>query len=52
MSKQEFIEKLTQLGYEAELIDGIPYILNESYSKAEKIVKELGYKRTYGIKNK
>lgn len=50
MSKQDLILKLTEMGYEAQLIDGIPYILNASYSKADKIIKELGYKRSYGVK--
>lgn len=50
MSKQELILKLTEIGYETQLIDGIPYILNVSYSKADKVIKDLGYKRSYGVK--
>lgn len=50
MNKQELILKLTEMGYKTQIIDGIPYILNISYSKADKVIKELGYKRSYGVK--
>lgn len=52
MSKQELIDKLVAMGYEAEIVEGIPYIFNLPYSKADKLIKELGYKCSYGIKRK
>lgn len=51
MTKEELVTKLIELGYQAELIDNIPYVLNVTYSKASKIVKEIGYVGTYGVKN-
>ena len=51
MSKEELVNKLVELGYQAEMIDNIPYVLNVTYSKASKIVKEIGYVGTYGVKN-
>lgn len=50
MDKLELVIKLTEMGYKAEIIDGLPYILNVSYTQAEKLVKELGYKGSYGIR--
>lgn len=52
MSKKELVEKLAAMGYETELIDGIPYIFNLPYTKADKLIKELGYKGSYGVKRK
>lgn len=52
MSKKELIEKLVSMGYEADMIDGIPYIFNLPYSKASKIIKEIGYKGSYGVKDR
>lgn len=52
MSKKELIDKLVSMGYEAEMVDGIPYIFNLPYSKASKIIKEIGYKGTYGIRER
>lgn len=52
MNKTELVAKLIELGHQAELIDGIPYILNMPYAKAGKIVKELGYRGSYGVKNR
>ena len=51
MTKIELVNKLVELGYQAEMIDNIPYVLNVTYSKASKIVKEIGYVGTYGVKN-
>ena len=50
MTKQELIDKLRALGYQAEIIEGIPYIFNVPYSKADKVIKELGYIGSYGVK--
>lgn len=50
MDKLELVIKLTEQGYKAELIDGLPYIIGLSYPQAEKLVKELGYKGSYGIR--
>lgn len=50
MKKQELIDKLRALGYQAEIVEGIPYIFNVPYFKADKIIKELGYKGSYGVK--
>lgn len=52
MSKKELIDKLASMGYEAEMIDGIPYIFNLPYLKASKIIKEIGYKGSYGVKDR
>lgn len=51
MTKIELVNKLVELGYQAEMIDNIPYVLNISYKKASKVVKEIGYDGTYGVKN-
>lgn len=50
MSKLELIIKLTEQGYKTELIDGLPYIIGLNYPQAEKLVRELGYKGSYGIR--
>lgn len=50
MDKLELVIKLTEMGHKAELIDGLPYIIGLNYSQAEKLVKELGYKGSYGIR--
>lgn len=50
MSKLELIIKLTEQGYKAELIDGLPYIIGLSYPKAEALVRGLGYEGSYGIR--
>lgn len=50
MDKLELIIKLTEMGYKAELIDGLPYIIGLNYQQTEKLVKELGYKGSYGIR--
>lgn len=50
MDKLELVIKLTEMGYKAEIIDGIPYIISLNYTQAEKLVKELGYKGSYGIR--
>ena len=50
MGKLELIIKLTELGYKAEMIDVLPYIVGVNYTWAEKLVKELGYKGSYGIR--
>lgn len=52
MDKYEFIEKAKEIGVEAEIIDGIPYLLGVGYLQGAKIVKEIGYNRTYGIRPK
>ena len=51
MTKIELVNKLVELGYQAELIGNIPYVLNIPYKKASKVVKEIGYDGTYGVKN-
>lgn len=52
MTKKELIEKLVAMGYEVEIVDGIPYIFNLPYSKASKIIKEIGYRGSYGVKDR
>lgn len=52
MNKKELIDKLVAMGYEAGLIEGIPYIFNLPFPKAEKLIKEIGYKGSYGVKRK
>lgn len=51
MSKYELIDKLTSLGFEAGIIDGLPYILNVPYDVAERAIKSLGYEQSWGVKN-
>lgn len=51
MSKYELISRLRELGFEAEIIDRIPYILNVTYDVADRTIKVLGYNRTWGVKN-
>lgn len=51
MSKYELISKLRDLGFEAEIIDRVPYILNVPYDVAERAIKALNYNRTWGVKN-
>ena len=50
MGKQEFIDKLVVMGYKAEIIDGLPYIIGLSYPKADALVRGLGYEGSYGIR--
>ena len=52
LSKQELIDKLIDLGYQAGIEEGIPFIYNLPYPKADKIIKELGYIGSYGVKRK
>jgi hypothetical protein len=51
MSKYELISRLRELGFEAEIIDRIPYILNVTYDVADRTMKALNYNRTWGVKN-
>lgn len=50
MDKLELVIKLIELGYKAEIIDGLPYIIGLNYPQAEKLVRGLGYKGSYGIR--
>ena len=52
INKIKLVARLIELGHQAEIIDGIPYILNMPYAKAGKVVNELGYKGSYGVKNR
>lgn len=52
MIKKELIDKFVAMGYEAEMIDGIPYIFSLPYLKASKIIKEIGYKGTFGVRDR
>lgn len=52
MNKQELIEQLKAMGYETEIVEGIPYIFNLPYPKADKIIKEIGYIGSYGVKDR
>ena len=51
MNKLDLVIKLIELGYKAEIIDGLPYIIGLSYPKAEALVRGLGYEGSYGIRN-
>lgn len=51
MAKDELITKVKELGYNAAMIDGIPYILDVTYDKAQEIVKSLDYNSTYGVRS-
>lgn len=48
--KQKLIEKLQKKGYNAYFHDGILYFSNIAFSEIEKIVKEVGYRGSYGLK--
>lgn len=50
MDKLELVIKLIEMSYKAEIIDGLPYIIGLNYPQAEKLVRELGYKGSYGIR--
>ena len=50
MTKKELVSKLTELGYTAEIVNGVPIIYEILFSEAEKIIKELGYIGSYGVK--
>ena len=52
MTKQELVDKVKSMGYETGIEEGIPFIYNLPYPKADKIIKELGYKGSYGVKRK
>ena len=53
MTKEELVNNLNQLGFQAEMLDNIPFIFGVSkYTEADKAVKELGYVGTYGVKLK
>lgn len=49
-SKQQLVDTLISAGYQAEIQEGIPYILGVSYEKADNLIKGLGYKGSYGVK--
>lgn len=51
LSKYALVAKLTSLGFKADIIDGLPYILDVSYDTAEKAIKSLGYEQSWGVKN-
>ena len=51
MSKYELISKLQELGFEAAIIDGLPYILNVPYDVADRAIKALNYNGSWGVKN-
>ena len=50
--KQQLLKKLKELGYDADMQDGVPYIFNVSFSIAEKTINEIGYIGSFGVKNK
>ena len=50
MTKQELVDKVKSMGYETGIEESIPFIYNITYPKAHKIIKELGYKGSYGIR--
>lgn len=52
VSKIDLVNKLIELGYQAEVVEGVPYLYNLPYAKADKIIKKLGYKGSYGVKRK
>ena len=51
-NQRKFVNKLNEMGFSADMQDGIPYIYNVPFAKAEELVKELGYKGSFGVKKK
>lgn len=50
MSKEELIEKLINLGYKAQMISGIPYILDVDVEVARDIIRGLNYNETWAVR--
>lgn len=46
--KDKLIHVLTVQGYEAQMINGIPYILNKTVDEAKEIIKSLDYNGSWG----
>lgn len=51
MSKHDLVDRLRGIGFEAAVIDGIPYILNVPYDVAERAFQSMGWNRSWGVKN-
>jgi len=54
LSKEECATKLSEMGFNATLISGVIMITAEDENtakKANKAIKELGYKSSWGIKS-
>ena len=50
--KQKLIENLQKQGYTAIFHDGILYFSDITFLEAERIVKEVGYRGSYGVRAK
>lgn len=49
LTKEGLVRKLEELGFEAAIIDGLPYFLDAPFETAEKIIKALDYKSSWGV---
>ena len=49
-NKELLLNKLLDLGYKAQMINGIPYILGVDVESAKKIVRSLEYNGTWGVR--
>lgn len=56
MTKHELCETLTSMGYEVQHEEGVPFLLlsekEYKYSKISKVIKNLGYEGSWGMKIK
>lgn len=50
--KQKILDNLQKQGYTAIFHDGILYFSDIAFSEAERIVKEIGYRGSYGVRAK
>lgn len=49
-NKSKCLEKLKELNYECEIVNGIIYIYNIPLTTAKNILNEIGYDESWGIK--
>ena len=50
MNKENLIDKLTELGYKAQMINEIPYILGVDIESAKEIMNAIDYKGTWAVR--
>lgn len=60
MTAEQAAEKLTELGWEVEVVNGMPmvlvaredYLLPKTIKRIAKDIKNIGYNRSYGVRPK
>ena len=55
MTKEQYANKLSEMGFNVSLISGVIMIMSEdekTAKKANKAIKELGYKSSWGIERR